>query len=183
MTHRRDFLYRAGTIVLSALGAAVLAVPGAAYLLSPILRRASASAEGAETEGFAPLARLGELEEGVPKGFPIVAERTDAWVKYPKEPIGSVWLVRRPEGAGPRVVAFSAECPHLGCGVNLSADRRSFACPCHNSAFRLDGTPINEIPPRPLDSLEVALGDGDDPMVSVRFRRFRSQTEEKIPLA
>ena len=86
-------------------------------------------------------------------------------------------------GANLNFVAFSSECPHLGCGVNLAADGKNFSCPCHNSAFTLAGKPVNDIPPRPMDRLEVRLSDDDDPKVRVRFRRFRSQAKEQIPLA
>ena len=84
--------------------------------------------------------RLGQLKVGEPQAFSIIAERQDAWVKYPEEPVGSVWLVRQPEGSKPPVVAFSAECPHLGCPVNLAPDRKSFLCPCHSASFGLDGS-------------------------------------------
>ncbi len=185
MEHRRDFFYRIGTYVLGGIGGLVLAVPGVAYVLSPILNKSGAGGSpGAEGEGtYHDLARLSELPVGVPRSFPVRAERVDAWVKYPEEPVGTVWLIRQPEGEKEPVVAFTAECPHLGCGVNLAADKSSFACPCHNSAFRLDGTPENEIPPRPMDSLKVRLTNDTDPRISVQFERFRAQTKEKIPLA
>src|SRR5262249_38166883 len=116
--NRRD-LYRYGTIALGNLVALTLAVPGVAYLLDPLRRR---TRQG----DFEPLTRLGQLTEGVPQGFPIIDERQDAWVKYPREPVGSVWLIRQPAGSKEPVIAFSAECPHLGCAVNLSADAKSF---------------------------------------------------------
>ena len=33
-----------------------------------------------------------------------------------------------------------------------------------------------------MDRLEVELTAGDDPEVRVKFQRFRTQSEEKIPL-
>ncbi len=104
-------------------------------------------------------------------------------MKYPREPVGSVWLVRQPAGAKPEVVAFTAECPHLGCAVNLSGDGKSFHCPCHTSKFDLRGKPENRVPPRGMDTLDVELTPGDDPEVRVKLRRFRTQEKEKIPLA
>ena len=68
-------------------------------------------------------------------------------MKYPREPVGSVWLIRQPDGAKPEVVAFTAECPHLGCAVNLAADGKSFLCPCHTSAFTFDGQAAERDPP------------------------------------
>jgi Rieske Fe-S protein len=179
MTHRRDF-YRLGTLALGGLMTLVLAVPGVGYLLTPVLRRKSSGA--ADDGEFFDLARLSELEEGVPRAFTIQAEHEDAWVRYPREPMGAVWLVRQKAGAPRPVVAFTAECPHLGCSVNLAADGQAFACPCHNSSFRLDGTPTNQIPPRPMDTLDVRLSDDEDPAIGVKFARFRTMSEEKIPL-
>jgi menaquinol-cytochrome c reductase iron-sulfur subunit len=173
--NRRDF-YRYGTIALGNLVALTLAVPGVAYLLDPLRRT---SRQG----GFEPVTRLGQLVEGVPQAFPIVDERMDAWVKYPREPIGSVWLIRQAAGSPEPVIALTAECPHLGCAVNLGAEGKSFLCPCHTSNFDFQGKPLNQVPPRPMDRLEVKVSTGDDPEVQVKFQRFRTQSEEKIPLA
>lgn len=174
MILRREFC-RYGTVALGTLMGLALGVPGVAYLLDPLGKKSKVGAARR-------LARLGELTPGVPKSFPVVEERQDAWVKYPREPVGSVWLVRQPEGAETPVVAFSAECPHLGCAINLNADGRSFLCPCHTSAFTLEGEPLNQVPPRGMDRLEVELSGGDDPEILVRFERFQTQIEEPKPL-
>ena len=171
---RRDILGFA-TVGLGALMGLVLAVPGVAYIVSPLRKK------GRE-ESFETLARLKQLEVGVPRSFAIIEERRDAWVKYPREPVGSVWLIRQADGASPRVIALTSECPHLGCAVNLNADGKSFLCPCHTSAFDLDGKPKNQVPPRAMDHLQVELTQGDDPEVRVKFQRFRTQSEEQIPL-
>ena len=81
------------------------------------------------------------------------------------------------------VIAFTAECPHLGCAINLSADGKSFLCPCHASAFDFDGKPRNQVPPRPMDRLDVELTAEPDPKVRVKFQRFRTLAQERIPLA
>jgi Rieske Fe-S protein len=172
--NRRDAL-RLATLALKSVVGLVLFVPAIAYVLNPLRKR---SQDGA----FETLARLSQLKIGDPQSFTIVHERRDAWVKYPREPVGSVWLVRQNAGTKPEVIAFTAECPHLGCAVNLTPDRRGFLCPCHTSAFDLDGKPGNQVPPRPLDRLDVEVTGAADPEVRVKFERFRSQSEEKIPL-
>lgn len=174
MLSRRDF-YRFGTVVLGSAMGLVLAVPGVRYLLDPLSKRGQ---EGKSRT----LARLSQLEVGKPQAFPIIEARQDAWVKYPKEPVGSVWLVRQPEGVSPPVVAFSAECPHLGCAVGLSASGETFSCPCHTSEFGFDGTPRNKVPPRGMDALAVEVSGDADPKVGVKFERFRTQSKEKTPL-
>ena len=88
---RRDF-YRFATIGLGGLIGLVLAVPGVAYVVSPLRKK------GRE-ESFETLTRLSQLEVGVPRSFAIIEERHDAWVKYPREPVGSVWLIRQPDGS------------------------------------------------------------------------------------
>lgn len=173
--NRRDF-YRYGTIVLGNLVALTLAVPGVAYLLDPLRRKPKQG-------DYQELATLSELTVGVPKSVSIIEERQDAWVKYPREPVGSVWLIRQPASSKTPVIALSAECPHLGCAVNLGADGVSFFCPCHTSSFALDGAVKNAVPPRPMDTLDVQLSNDPDPKVKVKFQRFRAQSEEKIPLA
>lgn len=171
---RRGFLAMA-TVALGGLISAILAVPGVAYVLSPLRRKGSEAAVHT-------LTRLDQLKVGVPQLFSIAEERQDAWVKYPREPVGSVWLIRQPAGTSPAVIALQSECPHLGCAVNLTADRSGFLCPCHTSAFTFDGKPTNQVPPRPMDSLDVELTPEDNPEIRVRFQRFRTQSEEKIPL-
>lgn len=177
-TTRRG-LFAAASIALGGLLGLALAVPGVAYLLDPLNRKRRAGA-------FEAIATLGELKVGEPKSYAILAERQDAWVKYPREPVGSVWLVR--QASKPAVVAFTAECPHLGCAVNLAADGKSFLCPCHTSSFNFDGKALNAIPPRGMDTLEVEGVDAIDPAdelaeIRVRFERFRTLAKEKMPLA
>ena len=77
---------------------------------------------------------------------------------------------------------MTSECPHLGCAVNLTADGKSFLCPCHTSTFDLEGKPENQVPPRPMDRLDVEISKDEDPEIRVKFERFRSQSEERIPL-
>jgi nitrite reductase/ring-hydroxylating ferredoxin subunit len=172
---RRDIL-RFATLGLGALMTAFLAVPGVAFICSPLRRR------GRE-DRFEGLARLSQLEVGVPRWFAIIQDRTDAWVKYPREPAGAVWLIRQPAGSATPVIALTSECPHLGCAVNITADKNGFLCPCHTSAFDLEGIPKNAVPPRPMDRLEVQLTTDEDPEVRVKFQRFRTQAAEKVPLA
>ncbi len=151
-TSRRGFLGFL-TIALGGLIGLVLAVPGAAYVLSPLRKRG-------RDGGFRTLARLSQLQVGIPQSFAIIEERHDAWVKYPREPVGSVWLIRQQDGADPPVIALTSECPHLGCAINLMADGKGFLCPCHTSAFDLEGKPKNQVPPRADGSTRGRAGIG-----------------------
>src|SRR5262249_26324971 len=92
---------RLATSLLRSLITLVLAVPALAYIVSPLRKRN-------RDNSFATLTRLSQLEAGVPRSFAIIEDRHDAWVKYPREPVGAVWLVRQKAGATPSVIAFSA---------------------------------------------------------------------------
>jgi Rieske Fe-S protein len=161
---RRGFL-----AALAAAGAAVVAlvagVPLVAAVLSPLRRRGEAAV-------FVAVARLDALPEGRPIRASVVAERRDAWARGPAMAVGTVWLVRR----GEVVTAFSAVCPHLGCGVDAAPE--GFACPCHGSRFALDGAVRGGPAPRGLDPLEVRVVDPGR-RVEVRWRRFAIGTSER----
>ena len=174
MLNRRD-LYRWGTVALANAMALAVAIPGVKFLLDPLGKRSAAGE-------YRPLARLSQLVAGEPQAFAVIARRQDAWVRYPPEPIGSVWLIRHDDGATPSVVALSAECPHLSCPVNLAPDRKTFLCPCHQASFGLDGSTLNAVSPRRMDELDVRLSKDDDPEVAVKFERYQPQTREKRPL-
>ncbi|WP_435019421.1 ubiquinol-cytochrome c reductase iron-sulfur subunit [Tundrisphaera sp. TA3] len=175
MLHRRD-LYRLGTIVLGSAFSLALAIPGIRFFVDPLTKRG-------EDGDFRFLTRLGQLKVGEPQSFSILAERQDGWVRYPRQPVGSVWLIRQPETAKEPVIALSSECPHLSCPVALASGGKSFLCPCHDSVFNLDGTRKNAVSPRSMDQLEVRLIGDDDPRIEVKFLRFRPQSQEKTPLA
>ena len=78
--------------------------------------------------------------------------------------------------------ALQTTCPHAGCMVDYRPDSAVFKCPCHNSAFQLDGSIIEPSPaPRPMDSLrcEVRTRAGTKE-VWVEFENFYTGIGEKI---
>lgn len=172
---RRGF-FAAATQILGGLMGLAVAVPGIAFLIDPLRRKADGGI-------FRPLpVTLDELVAGVPRQVPIIEASKDAWVTYPAEPLGSVWLVRQPAGAEAPLAVFTAECPHLGCAITLSPDAKSFFCPCHNSRFALDGERRNSTPPRGMDSLDYEpITDPKSP-IRVKFERFQTLSKEKLPL-
>src|SRR5690606_12770259 len=126
------------------------------------------------------VANLASLpDDGVPRMFPvIVSERDDAWTRYHSEPIGSVFL-RRQKGSN-EVECFNASCPHAGCFVDFNKAKSEYQCPCHTSAFALDGKAIYGPSPRGLDSLFCAVIDREGtPEIIVEFEDFYSGIEEK----
>src|ERR1700736_4694518 len=105
---RRSF-HAALIHLLGAAAAAVIVVPAAAYLL---LKPKSPGA-GAMVE----IANLADLEPGVPQEVVYYRTRVDGW-KATKEKT-TTWVVKN----GPQsAVAFSPQCPHLGCIYHWEAD-------------------------------------------------------------
>jgi nitrite reductase/ring-hydroxylating ferredoxin subunit len=65
--------------------------------------------------------------------------------------------------------AFSATCTHLGCLLQESDDGR-FVCPCHRTAFGLDGSVLEHQllrPPAPLPWLHTRVRDGQVEVLTV----------------
>ena len=90
--------------------------------------------------------------DGTPVQVPVIADQKDAWSLEANQPIGAVYL----RNVGGKIECFNAICPHAGCFVAYSADRKCFQCPCHTSAFELDGSRKHPSPsPRDMDGLVV----------------------------
>ncbi len=176
MPNRRDF-YRLGAIALGNLFALAVAVPGVKYLLDP-LGKSSGNGE------FRTLTRLGQLKVGEPRAFSILAERQDAWVKYPREPVGSVWLVRQPEGSKVPVVALSARVPAPELPGPPRPRPEIVPLPVSPGEFRRSkARSSTRSPLGGWTRLPVELSGDADPEVRVKFERFQPQSAEKKPLA
>jgi Rieske Fe-S protein len=167
---RRGFLTKALAVICGGLATLVPFAAGVWAFLDP-LRRGGAAAT------FIPVADLAAVpDDGVPRQYPVVTDRVDAWTGFAAEPVGAVYL-RREQGSR-EVQALSATCPHAGCFVEMESTGRSFRCPCHNSCFSLDGGIVNPSPsPRGMDSLECRVGDTGT--VAVKWQKFRAGVAAK----
>lgn len=164
---RRSFLgllAAAGSAVIGA----ILAAPALKYVVDPLLR-------GSGQKGrWVRVAKAAGVSDD-PIAVPVIAEQVDAWTRSPDVRIGMVWLRKK----GDQIVALNAECPHLGCKVGYDAQQKQFACPCHESAFTLEGERLGGPAPRAMDPLEARVVDGQ---VEVRFVRFRAQVKERVEI-
>ena len=150
---------------------------GIETFLDPLRKKKN---KGGETGLYTRVATLDEVPEGgPPKRFIVLAQRTDAWNRYPVDSIGAVYLIRKAGENQP--TAFTDVCPHLGCSVTFQPKDNNFFCPCHQSAFHLDGTLANETPPRGLDELKVEIRN--DSEIWVEFKKFRGGTKEQIEIS
>lgn len=161
---RRGFLSGVAAAATAAV-AALLFLPAAAYLLSPLRRR--------EQEGeWIDLGALESLPDATPVLVPYTVESDDGWQRRARP--ASAWVTRR--GGEARV--FTSACPHLGCAVRF--DRRSgvFACPCHASAFASDGSRLGGPARRGLDPLPHRIESG---RLLIRHVHFRPAAPERMP--
>ena len=165
---RRSF----ATVALGALatvGGALLAVPGVAHVLDPILRHTSREKPWRKVADARVLAAAEH-----PVALPVIGAQADAWTKSDAETLGTVWV--RKNGRG-EPECLTAECPHLGCRIGYDEEKKNFVCPCHESAFDLEGKVLYGPSPRGMDPLEVRVNDGK---LEVKFVRFQTQIKDKV---
>ena len=153
---RRTFLFKI-SVLLNAVVGTVLAVPIAAYLLAPAMKR-SANVGSWLTIGSvddfpvgetrlvdfqSPVARLGDGQTG----------KVACWVRHI---------------SAQKFQVFAINCAHLGCPVRWFAQSKLFLCPCHGGAYYEDGSRASGPPERGLfeyryklqgDSLLIHAGD------------------------
>ena len=174
---RRGFIKGASCVIGAAIGAVPMAA-GVRVVLDPLSHREKES--GGEAE-FIRLAELTELPGGEPKKYAIVEDKSDKWSRYKDVPVGAVYLLKKKVGEGKdAVIAYNTVCPHLGCFVDYRKNEQDFFCPCHDSQFTLDGELTKGVSPRGMDKLKVDIRNGSE--VWVKFRRFKSNTKDKIAL-
>lgn len=171
---RRSFLK---TAVAAGIGGVAIAAPicgGAKMVLAPI------SQQGASGKKY-PLAAVETITE-VPQKFDIVDSLHDAWMTTPHQVLGSIFVVK----SGDEYKAFSTVCPHAGCAIsyglqtnpNTSNKENLFYCPCHAAYFAIDGTRLDQVAPRDMDSLQTTVENG---MLYVSFSHFLCGITEKKP--
>jgi menaquinol-cytochrome c reductase iron-sulfur subunit len=162
---------------MSAIVAAIVGVPALAYLTDSRNRPARQT-------GLRTVAKLSDLQVGVPREIVIRETSRDAWNLHPDEIVGRVWLVRK---GNDDVEAFTNICPHLGCSVARSDG--GFLCPCHGGQFNIDGQRIHpqegsNPAPRDMDRLAVvkapAAGQPGDFDIKVEYKRFKTSLDRAV---
>jgi len=84
---------------------------------------------------------------------------------------GRFYLVRLDDGG---FLALSLRCTHLGCSINWEEDKQRFICPCHASAFEINGNVQNPPAPSALDYFPVLIQNGKV-MVDIGTKLTRSR--------
>jgi Rieske Fe-S protein len=142
---RRDFMARTGLwALLAALGG------GVAIMLRTFWPR-----RGGRTG-------LGILA-GLPSDYPI-GQVSDRLVAEHQ-----IWILRQPDG----LLAFSAQCPHLGCRLRFTSATAGFHCMCHGSSFDLDGNVLRGPAARSMERVYIGSTKEGYLLVdpSIRYRK------------
>ena len=143
--NRRSFLSRL-SIVLSSIGAAIVAIPSVGFLLG--LRR--------PTEIWRSVGSLNNFQIGTTAQVSFEDPSPLPWSGVTAQT--SAWLRRVSEE---KFIAFSVDCTHLGCPIRWLPTANLFMCPCHGGVFYADGTVASGPPPRPLFRYPVRVQNGE----------------------
>lgn len=140
---RRSFYIRFIYGMMSAIGVA-LAAPAAIYLLFP--------PKAHKENEWVDATDLSGLPVGTPQEVSFQRTRVDGWRVTSEKT--TAWVVKTADN---QVTAFAPQCTHLGCAYHWDDPSHTFVCPCHTSAFSIDGKVLAGPAPRPLDRLMVKV--------------------------
>ena len=158
------------------IGGIVSAVPFGAGIwayINPLTRE-----KGVDGDGFLKITTLDAIpDDGTPAKFSVIADKEDAWNKFKNISVGAIYL-RKEAG---KVKALHTVCPHLGCFIDYRSSKSDFFCPCHNSNFKLDGSIVSGVSPRPMDPLKIEIRNKVE--VWVKFQNFQPGHDHPIPLS
>ena len=160
---RRKFLKVATCAIGGGVGLAV-AGPALTLLASPAGKTTVATPTAPLDLGLAEQFRAGADPRKVDIVAPVIK---DAWVAAHNVVLGAAWVQRTKED---KLVALSAICPHLGCGIGWEPITRNFLCPCHDSRFSPDGTKLTGPSERGMDPLPLEIKDGRVQLTWIRYK-------------
>jgi len=123
---------------LNVLIAVILAVPGAGYIMTPLLRK--------ESQTWLKIGKTTAVPSGsfTKEIFRFIS--SSGYVREEKKDF--VWMRREDSG---EFTAFSPKCTHMGCNVSWNVSANRFECPCHGGMYDEYGNVISGPPPRALD--------------------------------
>jgi Rieske Fe-S protein len=182
---RRSFLTKLSAISFGTVVAIFPFAAGWGVATSPLQRKDDDPNADGGGDGFVRVCPLDSVPaDGTPHAFVVIADVVDAWTRALNQRIGEVFLTRSDVDGQPKVTAFTATCPHLGCAVEFDAAEDRYECPCHESGFAKDGKKLFGPSLRGLDPLEVDIrGEAGSQEVWVRYERFRAGIAEREAIA
>lgn len=143
-----------------------LAIPLIGSLISPAFTR--------RQRDWVDVGSVDELPTGHPTQLDHVTTIRDGWMEAKSRK--AVWAVKQPQGD---VKVFSPICTHLGCGYRWDDMENKFLCPCHGSAYDLNGQVLGGPAPRPLDVLPAKVESG---RLLVMYKQFKSGLPQSVEL-
>jgi quinol---cytochrome c reductase iron-sulfur subunit, bacillus type len=145
-TDRRTF-WMAAIFGLPGVISAALAIPAALYLLvKPKSQQKGTWVEAAD---------LSQLQVRKPEEVVFRRTRIDGWRVLTEK--ATAWVVKMDDQ---NIVAYHPQCTHLGCAYHWDQKENNFICPCHTSAFSIDGKVLTGPAPRPLDRYAIRTENG-----------------------
>ena len=143
-----------------------LTIPLASYVISPALKRRVTS--------WVEVGPTDSLHTGEPEELEYASTVKDGWRTVVAKK--AIWAVKQPTGD---IVVFSPICPHLGCGFRWDAGDHKFNCPCHGSAYDVNGNVVAGPAPRSLDVLPSKVEQGK---LLVIYKEFKSGLDHPVEL-
>lgn len=137
------------TAFLGSIMGAVIGLPAIGYLLSPAI-------QAKKSEAWVPLGPLENYPLETPTLFNFTRTKINGWEKTVNS--YGAYVIRHGDDS---VTVLSNICTHLACRVNWKEDQALYVCPCHDAAFKIDGSVNSGPPPRPLDVYETKIEDGN----------------------
>lgn len=134
---RRDFFQWAAGLSIGA--TAALGMVTAANAVNPPAR----SIDGKTKMGPTPLVAVKDLQVGKPQLF-----------AYGDD---SVFITKLTET---KIVALNAACPHVKCLLHWDDKLQQYACPCHASFFKPDGSKVSGPTPHGMDPATFVVQGG-----------------------
>lgn len=162
---RRRFL-KWMTALGSFITGTLVGVPALRAFLSPAFRPVP-------DKRWTKIGEAAQIEPGVPVRFDFTESVNDAWVEARVQ--RGVWIYTED---GSDFTVYSGICTHLACSYAFDSTQERFDCPCHHGLYDpKTGAVLGGPPPRPLDTLEIKIEDGD---LYVAYHTFRAGIPEKI---
>jgi Rieske Fe-S protein len=160
--NRRSFMIRAIIGIFVFIGGVMTAVLGGFGIIPALKKR---------VPGWSDAGTIADLVAGQPQERRFLEVVKSGWQSEKQE--RSVWIVRK---ADESISAYSANCPHLGCGYRWIAEHNRFECPCHGSFFDIEGRVLAGPAPRSLDTMETKIENG---RLFVKYEVFQLGTSKK----
>ena len=124
--------------------------------------------------GFGARAPAGNVLASIPIDHSPGLEQIGGYVLVKKTRVGDLLVTHSAES---EYTAMSVVCPHLGCDVKVKSPSM-IQCPCHQSAYKIDGTYISGPARTSLRRFHVAVESG---VISVLEAEDKHSPAHELP--